>query len=100
MPNENNKPDSKEEESNTTLSKAFKLIKDIDNRDLRYYIHKLENFKPPDPVLLSKVYNTKKTHLKRITLSSKEQEILNKYGKAASLYLNYIIMVDANEEKY
>ena len=88
-----NKPDDVEEEkSNTTLSKAFKLIKDIDNRDLRYYIHKLENFKPPDPVLLSKVYNAKKTHLKKITL-------LNKYGKAASLYLNSIIMVDTNEEE-
>jgi hypothetical protein len=100
MPNKNKHDNVEEEESNTTLSKAFKLIKDIDNRDLRYYIHKLENFKPPDPVLLSKVYNAKKTHLKKITLSNKEQEIINKYGKAASLYLNYIIMVDTNEEKY
>lgn len=78
-------------------SKSFSLVKNVDYREIRYGIYKLQNLKYIDPFKLKKVMEAKKKYRKTITLSDKEQEILNKYGKASGLYLNYILMEDKNE---
>jgi hypothetical protein len=78
-------------------SKSFSLAKDVDYRELRFGIYKLQNLKNIDPLKLKKVVEAKKKYRKTITLSDKEQEILDKYGKASGLYLNYVLMDDENE---
>ena len=80
-----------------TSSKSFSLVKNVDYRELRYGIYELQNLKYIDPFKLKKVMEAKKKYRKTITLSDKEKEILNKYGKASGLYLNYILMEDKNE---
>ncbi len=81
-----------------TSSKSFSLLKDLDHRQLRYYLHKLEELKNIDPILFKKVVEGEKRYRKTLTLSDKEQDILDKYGKASGLYLNYIILVDSDEQ--
>ncbi|XRO75241.1 DUF2540 domain-containing protein [Methanocaldococcus sp. 28A] len=80
------------------MKAAFSLCKNIDSRMLRYYIHKLEHLGHIDPLKLKEVIEAKKKYRKIITLSNKEAEILSKYGKASNLYINYLMLVDGDEE--
>ncbi|UXM84048.1 DUF2540 domain-containing protein [Methanococcus aeolicus] len=75
----------------------FYLTKNVDSRIARYFLHKLENFGPPDPILLSKINAKKKKYKKTLTLSPEEENIVNTYGKTTNLYLNYAIEVQGDE---
>jgi hypothetical protein len=76
--------------------KIFYLCKNIDNRELRYYLHKLENLKIIDADRLKKAYESKKPYKISITLSPQEEKIVNKWGKSTNLYVNYVV-VDEDE---
>jgi hypothetical protein len=81
-----------------TKKLSISTIKDVDSRMLRYYIHKLENLGPIDPLKLKEVIEAKKKYRKIITLSNKEAEILSRFGKASNIYINYLMLVDGDEE--
>ena len=79
--------------------KIFYLCRNIDNRKLRYLLHKLENANQIniDVERLKKALESKKKYKRVITLSEEEDEIIKKHGKATGLLINYQL-VDGNEE--
>jgi uncharacterized protein YktA (UPF0223 family) len=82
-------------------SKIFYLCKNIDNRKLRYLLHKLEDADNLniDIERLKKTLESKKRYKRVITLSEEEERIVEKHGKATGLLINYQL-VDGDEEEY
>ncbi len=75
-------------------SKTFYVYKEMDSRELRYYLHKLENLKSIDADRLKKAYESKKPYKVSITLSPQEEKIVDKWGKSTNLYVNYVVVDD------
>jgi hypothetical protein len=75
---------------------TFYLCRNLDNRELRYYLHKLEFVQQIDAEKLKEVIETRKTFKRTITLSKKEEEIIKRFGKAANIVLNYVILVEGH----
>ena len=75
---------------------TFYLCRNLDNRELRYYLHKLEEIKQIDAEKLKEVIETRKAFKRTITLSKKEEEIIKRFGKAVNVVLNYVILVEGH----
>ncbi|AVB75892.1 DUF2540 domain-containing protein [Methanococcus maripaludis] len=70
----------------------FYLVKDVDSRALRYYLHKLENLTSINPERLKNLVESKKNYKRTIKLSKQEQNITDKFGKATNILVNYLII--------
>ncbi|ADC69780.1 conserved hypothetical protein [Methanocaldococcus sp. FS406-22] len=82
------------------MTKAtFCLCKNIDSRELRYILHKLEGIKIIDAERLKKAIEVKKRYKKRIVLTDKEKEIVERFGKATGLLLNYVLVNEDEGER-
>ena len=69
----------------------FNLYKNIGAREVRYYLHKAENYKGIDLRVIAEIKKRKLVSKKLLTLSDKEIEILNKFGEGANFVINCII---------
>ncbi|MCQ6254733.1 DUF2540 domain-containing protein [Methanocaldococcus sp.] len=78
---------------------TFYLYKNIDSRQLRYHLHKLEDLKQIDPEKLKKVVEARKRCKRTIILTEEERKIYQRFGKATNLYLNYVILVNEDGER-
>jgi len=72
------------------MKKQFHLIKNIDSRALRYYLHKIEHLEFVNPEKLREVTELKGFR-RTLILSEQEERIIEKYGKATNLLVNYAI---------
>ncbi|ABR55527.1 conserved hypothetical protein [Methanococcus vannielii SB] len=70
----------------------FYLVKDVDSRALRYYLHKLESLTSVNPEKLKNLVESKKNYKRTIKLSKQEQGITDKFGKATNILVNYLII--------
>ncbi|MBA2841276.1 ABC-type polar amino acid transport system ATPase subunit [Methanococcus maripaludis] len=70
----------------------FRIIKKMDARDLRYFLHRLDNTECLDPEIVKKILETKKEHKTTLILSKNEEKIIQKYGRAINLMLNHAII--------
>lgn len=64
----------------------------MDARDLRYFLHRLDNTECLDPEIVKKILETKKEHKTTLILSKNEEKIIQKYGRAINLMLNHAII--------
>ncbi|MBP2143815.1 hypothetical protein J2127_000983 [Methanococcus voltae] len=79
------------------MRRYFNLYKNIGARELRYYVHKMENCGNIAPETIAEIKNRNLKTKKLLTLSDKENEIVSKYGIGANFLLNCIIF---QEEEY
>ncbi|AVB75905.1 hypothetical protein HNP87_001473 [Methanococcus maripaludis] len=77
------------------MKQHFTLIREMDARTLRYYFHKLENIENIDPEQLAEVVKAPKQHKRPLSLSKEEEKIIEKFGRATNLLVNYIIMTES-----
>ena len=78
---------------------TFCLCRNIDSRELRYLLHKLENIQNIDAEKLKRAVEVKKKYKKRIVLTDKEKEIVERSGKATGLLLNYVLVNEDEGER-
>ncbi|MBP2143930.1 hypothetical protein J2127_001099 [Methanococcus voltae] len=79
------------------MRKYFYTRNKIDSRDVRYFLHKIEELKEINPEYLVQAVKYEKKHKVSITLSEREAKIVEKYGKATDILINYLQEAELHE---
>jgi hypothetical protein len=79
--------------------KKFRTYKKVDARIVRFYMHQLPNIKTINPNILVEISKLKKPHITQLSLTDEEMKIIEKFGKKANEFINYLIYIreDAHE---
>lgn len=76
----------------------LKLPINLDCRNTRYILHRVKDIEEIRPEILKRGAGLKKQYRKTITLSEVEEKIVEKYGEAINLMVNYAIVLEGWDE--
>ncbi|MBP2202154.1 hypothetical protein J3E07_001595 [Methanococcus voltae] len=79
------------------MIKHFYTVEKLDSKDIRYFLHKIDEIKEINPQYLTSCMNPKTKHKVSITLSEREAKIVEKYGKATNVLINYLQEAELHE---
>ena len=77
--------------------KKFNVYTNLSLRELRFFLHQMEHVKNIPTHVIAKVRSLKKKYDKRLTLTDKELEIVEEFGKGSNFILNCIIYMDKGD---